>query len=200
MARLLHIFAHPGRASSRINMALWRTAQAVDGISSLDLYARYPRYDIDIAAEQQRFLAHEVVLLQFPLFWYSAPALLKEWIDLTFEHGFAYGHGGDRLKGKRLMLALTAGGPEEAYGPQGYQHFDLRTFLTPFEQTARLCQMSFLPPYVLFGALTAEPAPHAQGFARLLEALRDDRFDGMRAASLPVLTHDTLPLLEGDQE
>lgn len=139
------------------------------------------------------------MLLQFPLFWYSAPALLKEWIDLTFEQGFAYGHGGNRLKGKRLMLALTTGGPEEAYGPQGYQHFDLRTFLTPFEPTARLCQMSFLPPYVLFGALTAEPAPHAKGFARLLEALRDDRFDGMRAASRPVLTHDTLPSWDSDE-
>ncbi|MBV7394058.1 NAD(P)H-dependent oxidoreductase [Mameliella sediminis] len=196
MAKVLHIFAHPGRGSSRINMAQWSAAQAVDGITSLDLYAIYPRYDIDIEVEQQRLLDHDLVLLQFPLFWYSAPALVKEWIDLTFEHGFAYGHDGDRLKGKSLMLALSAGGPQDAYNPEGYQHFPLRTFLTPFEQTARLCQMHFLPPYVQYGALRADPAPHAKGFATLLKALRDDRLDLPRAPE--VLTHDTLPLIEGD--
>ena len=95
------------------------------------------------------------LLMQFPLFWYATPSLLKEWIDLVLEHGFAYGHGGDRLAGKIMMLALTAGGIEEAYTPNGYQHYPLRTFLTPLEQTARLCQMRFAAPYVLHGAIKA---------------------------------------------
>lgn len=197
MAQVLHVFAHPGLASSRINLALWRAAQAVEGITRVDLYAENPRYAIDIEAEQARLAAHDVIVLQFPLFWYSCPALVKEWIDLVFEHGFAYGEGGDRLRGKALMLAITAGGPPEAYRPEGYQHFSLRTFLTPFEQTARLCQMRFLAPYVQHGALQADPAPHARGFARLLAALRDDRLDMDRAAAAEVLTHDTLPLTEG---
>lgn len=197
MAKVLHVFAHPGRGASRVNTAMWRAAHGVEGITSLDLFALYPRYAIDIETEQQRLLDHDVILLQFPLFWYSAPALVKEWIDLTFEHGFAYGHKGDRLKGKSLMLAVTAGGPQEAYGESGYQTYELRTFLTPFEQTARLCQMKFLPPYVQFGALTADPAPHALGFVQLLEGLRDDRLDRARADKADVLTHDTLPLMEG---
>lgn len=197
MANILHVFAHPGRAASRTNMAMWSAAQTVDGINSLDLYAEYPRYTIDIEAEQQRLLDHDIILLQFPLFWYSSPALVKEWIDLTFEHGFAYGHEGDRLRGKYMMLALTAGGPQDAYSHQGYQHFELRTFLTPFEQTARLSQMTFLAPYVQFGALKEDPSPHALGFARLLKALRDDRLDLSQAARAQFLTHDTLPLTEG---
>ena len=197
MAHVLHIFAHPGRASSRINEAQWSAAQAVEGITSVDLYALYPRYDIDIDAEQEQLLTHDAVVLQFPLFWYSSPALVKEWIDLVFEHGFAYGQGGDRLAGKSMMLALSASGPEDAYSADGYQGFPLRTFLTPFEQTARLCQMRFLAPYVQHRALLADPAPHAAGFAKLLRALRDDRLDLDRAAAAEILTHDTLPLIEG---
>lgn len=197
MARLLHIFAHPGRATSRVNLSMWRAAQGINGIDSLDLYSTYPRYAIDIETEQQRLVDHDVLVLQFPLFWYSSPALVKEWIDLTFEYGFAYGQGGDRLRGKQMMLAVTASGPQDAYSHQGYQHFELRTFLTPFEQTARLSQMTFLAPYVQFGALKEDPAPHARGFADLLRALRDDRLDLSRAQQAQFLTHDTLPLTEG---
>lgn len=202
MSRILLLFAHPGRASSRVNAAMWSAAQAVDGITRDDLYAANPRYDIDIAAEQDRLRAHDVIVLQFPLFWYSCPALVKEWIDLTFEHGFAYGHEGEALKGKSLLLALTTGGPEEAYSPSGYQNFPLRTFLTPFEQTANLCQMRFLPPYVHYGSLTSSEeshAAHAAGFAALLTALRDDRFDTARAEQSDVLTHDTLPLTPSEE-
>ena len=131
--------------------------------------------------EQQRLLDHDVVLFQFPVFWYSTPSILKEWQDLVLEHGFAYGSGGERLSGKRLMLAVTGAGPEEAYTHNGYQHYPLRTFLTPLEQTARLCKMRFPAPYVLYGSLKAPTAgqvePHVAGYVALLEAIRDDRYD-----------------------
>lgn len=194
MASLLHYAAHPSPRTSTANRAMLQRIRGLDGITSLDLYAEYPRYDIDIEEEQARLLAHEVIVLQFPLFWYSCPALVKEWLDLVWEHGFAYGHQGDRLKGKILQLAVTTGGPQEAYRPEGYQHYELRTFLTPFEQAARLAQMRFLAPYVLHGALRADPASHAQGFLRLMTALRDERLDLMAAETADILTHDTLPL------
>ncbi len=196
MPRLLHIAAHPAPSSSRANRAMLRASRALTGISRLDLYAEYPRYDIDIGEEQQRLLDHDIIVLQFPIFWYSCPALVKEWLDLTWEHGFAYGQNGDKLKGKVLALAVTAGGPQEAYRPEGYQHYELRTFLTPFEQTARLAQMRFPAPYVLHGALKADPEAHAEGFARYLAALRDDRLELARAEAQDILTHDTLPLTE----
>ncbi|MCA2013290.1 NAD(P)H-dependent oxidoreductase [Cereibacter sphaeroides] len=195
MARLLHYAAHPAPSSSQANRAMLRMVQGMEGITQVDLYAEYPRYDIDIAEEQARLLAHDVVVLQFPLFWYSCPALVKEWLDLVWEHGFAYGQQGDKLKGKTLLLAITTGGPQEAYSPQGYQHFELRTFLTPFEQTARLAQMRFLAPYVFHGALKRDPAAHALGFGTLLGALRDERLDLRAAETTDILTHDTLPLI-----
>ncbi len=198
MARVLIYHAHPGQRYSRVNAEMAAAARRVEGISFVDLYALYPRHDIDIDREQARLLDHDAIVFQFPLFWYSTPSLIKEWQDLVLEHGFAYGAGGTRLAGKTMLLALTAAGPAEAYTPEGYQRHSLRTFLTPLEQTARLCKMRFPAPYVLFGALKA-PAdgaaePHVAGYVRLLGALRDDRFDLDTAEARDVLTHADLPI------
>ena len=96
------------------------------------------------------------------------------------------------------MLAVTAAGPQDAYTDKGYQHYELRTFLTPLEQTARLCKMRFLAPYVLYGSLKAPDegfvAPHVEGYVALLEAIRDDRFDVAAAQDADVLQFDTLPI------
>lgn len=200
MADLLVYYAHPGHKHSNVNRKMLAQAKRVEGITVVDLYAEYPRFDIDIDREQQRLLDHDVVLFQFPMFWYSTPSLIKEWEDLVLEYGFAYGAGGDKLKGKRLMLAITAAGPRDAYTPNGYQHHPIRTFLTPLEQTARLCQMAFTPPYLLYSSLHAPAAglvsPHADGYRRLLEAVRDNCYDFHAAADRDVVSFDDLPILE----
>lgn len=179
-----------------------KVASRVDGITFVDLYRDYPRFDIDADIEQQRLLEHDVILFQFPLFWYSSPSIVKEWQDLVLEHGFAYGSGGDRLEGKRLQLAITAAGPEEAYSAGGYQHYPIREFLRPFEQTARLCGMHFPAPYILFASLRAPSdgriEPHAEGYRRLLVAIRDDRYDWGLADEADRVTFDQLPVREGD--
>jgi len=197
MAKVIHYYAHPGHRFSHTNRAMIDATRALDRITRVDLYAEYPRHDIDIDREQARLLAHDVIVLQFPMFWYSSPSLVKEWIDLTFESGFAYGDQGDKLAGKWLMLAITTAGSQDAYAPSGYQHYPLRTFLTPFEQTARLSQMRFAAPYVRHSALRTDPALHAAGFAALLAALRDDRFDLQRAEAAQIITHENLPLSDG---
>ncbi|SFL11032.1 NAD(P)H-dependent oxidoreductase [Shimia haliotis] len=187
MAKIIHYYAHPGHRYSHANKAMWDASRAVKGIEHVDLYAEYPRHNVNIDREQQRLLDHDVIVLQFPIFWYSSPSLLKEWIDLTLEHGFAYGKDGDKLAGKWLMLAVTAAGPEDAYSEGGYQHFPLRTFLTPFEQTARLSKMRFAAPFVFHDALKADPKPHAAGFVTLLEGLRDGRIDLEKLETLDCL-------------
>ncbi len=200
MARLLVYYAHPGHKHSKANRAMVAVAGLVEGLDFVDLYAEYPRFEIDIEREQQRLLSHDVILFQFPMFWYSTPALIKEWEDLVLEHGWAYGKGGDRLTGKRMMLAVTAAGPRDAYTERGYQHYPLRTFLTPLEQTARLCHMTFPAPYVLFESLRAPDdgrlAKHVAGYRRLLEALRDDRYDFEAADGMDVVGCDDLPVLQ----
>ena len=200
MARLIVYYAHPGHKHSHVNRFMARAAAAVEGITYVDLYADYPRFDIDVDIEQRRLLDHDVVLFQFPLFWYSTPSIIKEWQDLVLEHGFAYGADGDALDGKRMMLAVTAAGPRDAYTPGGFQHFELRTFLTPLEQTARLCKMRFAAPYVLHSSLQAPSAglvdPHVDGYRRILEAIRDDRYDFDAVAHADVVHCDELPILK----
>jgi putative NADPH-quinone reductase len=179
-------------------MGMAKKASAIDGVTFVDLYAEYPRHDIDVHKEQQRLLDHDVILFQFPLYWYSTPSLIKEWQDLVLQHGFAYGHNGDKLTGKTMMLAITAGGPEDAYTPKGYQHYPLRTFLTPLEQTARLCKMHFATPYVLFGALSVETdheiADHTDKYEKLIMAIRDNQYDFKEADTHSILNFQNLPI------
>ena len=93
MAKLLIYYAHPGNRYSHVNKVMASRARGIAGISFVDLYADYPRHNIDIDVEQKRLLDHDVILFQFPLFWYSTPSLIKEWQDLVLEYGFAYGEG-----------------------------------------------------------------------------------------------------------
>ncbi len=198
MASLIVYYAHPGHKYSHVNRSMALAAVEVEGITFVDLYRDYPRFDIDVNVEQQRLGEHDVILFQFPLFWYSTPSIVKEWEDLVLEHGFAYGAGGDELAGKQMMLALSGAGPEEAYTHKGYQHFPIRTVLTPLEQTARLCKMHFPAPYVLYASLRAPAAglvePHVDGYRKLLEAIRDDRYDFAAAEKMDVVHFDNLPI------
>jgi glutathione-regulated potassium-efflux system ancillary protein KefG len=200
MSKVLVLFAHPGQRHSRVNVNLAREARGLAGITFVDLYSEYPRFNIDIDAEQARLVAHDVIVFQFPIYWYSVPAILKEWQDLVLEYGFAYGHSGTRLKDKIFLPIVTAGGPQDAYSEQGRNHFRLRTLLSPLEQTANLCGMRFLPPLALFSAHDASSDGRAQNhlatYRRLLESLRDDRFDVAASSRLELLNDENLPLTE----
>ena len=176
-------------------------AKQIEKLTFQDLYAKYPRYDINVEAEQKLLLDHDVILFQFPLFWYSTPSLIKEWIDLVLEYGFAYGHGGNQLNGKSLMLAVSAAGPEEAYSSEGYQNHPLRTFLTPLEQTAKLCKMNFIPPYVLYSSLKAKDSgqlnAHVASYKSLLLGILNNTFDLTAASQYDFLSSTQLPFKQG---
>jgi glutathione-regulated potassium-efflux system ancillary protein KefG len=156
-ARLLLILAHPAMERSRANQAMLDAARDLPGVTVLDLYETYPDFVIDVWAEQRRLVSHDVVAIQFPMYWYSTPALLKEWFDLVWLHGFAYGRGGTALQGKRMLAACTTGADEAAYHPVGANRFTIEEFLRPLEQTAALCGMQWLDPFVLHAAAAKTP-------------------------------------------
>lgn len=201
--KILVLFAHPGQRYSKVNVELAETASRIRGVTLVDLYAEYPRFKINVELEQERLLEHDVIVFQFPLFWYSTPALLKEWQDLVLEYGFAYGEGGDRIAGKLFAPVITAGGPEEFYRAGGRNNFPLRDLLAPLEQTANLCGLHFVSPYALFAALKAAGSErmqdHIEGYERYLQALRDGRLDLAAAADMRQLSAATLPILEEAQ-
>jgi glutathione-regulated potassium-efflux system ancillary protein KefF len=144
--------AHPNWRESRVNRHLLELARSVPGVQVQDLYASYPDYDIDVPAEQARAQAAELIVLLHPIQWYSMPPLMKLWLDEVLSYGWAYGSRGTALHGKDLWLAATTGGPESSYHPQGYNRYFFDAFLPPYEQTAVLCGLRFLPPLLLHGA------------------------------------------------
>jgi glutathione-regulated potassium-efflux system ancillary protein KefG len=171
---VLVVIAHPAMERSRANRALAAAAQGAPGVAVVDLYEAYPDFMIDVRTEQERLVGCRAVVVQFPLYWYSTPALLKEWFDLVWLHGFAYGRGGTALKGKRMMAACSTGGRAQAYGRKGSNRFTIEEFLRPLEQTAALCGMDWEPPFVLHAAAARDEAAllrEAQAYRRRLLAL-----------------------------
>ena len=199
MSRVLVLFAHPNPGQSRVNKPMADMAKTLEGVTFVDLYSLYPRYKIDIDAEQQRLIDHDVIVFQFPFYWYSTPSMLKIWQDLVLEHGFAYGQGGNLLAGKSLLIATTAGGAEDAYSVEGSNSFPVRTLLAPLEQTACLCQLRYLAPLVLFSSLAASNdqrvSVHVEQYKTVLESLRDNRLDLNAALSQELLGEPAIPLL-----
>lgn len=196
MKSILILFAHPALEKSRVNLRLAREVRDLPGVTFHDLYEEYPDFFIDVKREQKLAEAHDILVFQHPFYWYSTPALLKEWQDLVLEFGWAYGKGATALKGKVLMNAITTGGPQEAYGSDGYNRFTMRQLLYPFDQTARLCGMDYYAPYVIHRSLVIadpeEAAPQARHFRQVLEALRDGTLDPGLARSAERI-NDLLP-------
>jgi putative NADPH-quinone reductase len=191
--RILVLFAHPSLERSEVNRHLLSASRSVEGVTVVDLYGEYPTFRIDIDREQQRLIEHDVVVFMFPMYWYSTPAILKEWQDLVLEYGWAYGTDGRALHGKVFLCAFSAGGRESAYREQGHNHYTVRELLRPLEQTAVLCGMRYLPPFALFGARNAVEEgrleAHVEQWRVVLEKLREDALPPAELANFEQLQH-----------
>ncbi|WP_035612037.1 NAD(P)H-dependent oxidoreductase [Hylemonella gracilis] len=150
------IYAHPYPLHSRVNRALRQAVDGLSGIRTRDLYALYPDFHIDVAAEQSALAESETIVLQHPMRWYHTPALLSLWFEKVLAYGWAYGHDGAgqharALQGKRLLWAVTAGGSQTAYSASGYNQHTVHEMAAPIRQTALYCGMEWLEPHVLYG-------------------------------------------------
>lgn len=174
---ILVLVAHPDLAGSRANRALMGSALAAGArVQVRDLYALYPDYLVDVAAERRALAGVRLVVWQHPIHWYHMPPLMKLWVDEVLGFGWAYGPGGQALRGKDLWLVASTGGPEDSYRPDSYNRYFFDAFLPPYEQTAALCGMRFLPPLVLHGAQRAggaEIAAHTEAYAQRLASYPD---------------------------
>lgn len=179
-SRILVLFAHPALHRSRVNRLLIDAVDPLEGVTVRDLYELYPEFDLDVRREQELVAGSDLLVFHHPFYWYSVPPLLKQWIDLVFEHGWAYGQGGGALRGKRLLTVTTAGGRQETYQPDGHNRYTMAQLLAPFDQTAHLCGMDYLPPFVVHGTHLLsddDVRRHGSDYRRALEALRDGRLD-----------------------
>jgi NAD(P)H dehydrogenase (quinone) len=118
----------------------------------------------DIRAEQRKIDWADAVVLQFPLWWYGMPAILKGWFDRVFVKGYAYGvsdpdvpgrtlrYGEGTLAGKRALVVMTAGGTEAALGPRGVSGQLDQVLFPLLHGTLFYAGMAVLPPVVVYGA------------------------------------------------
>ncbi|KRC06294.1 NAD(P)H dehydrogenase [Hydrogenophaga sp. Root209] len=127
----------------------------------------------DIRSELDRLQRADLLILQFPLWWFGMPAILKGWIDRVFVSGAVYGrsamfeHG--KLRGKRAMVCVTTGAPPQAFGP-GSLNGDVLDLLAPLHRgVLAFTGMSVLPPYVAYHV----PYAGAEGRAGMLHGYRE---------------------------
>ncbi|HRH70080.1 MAG TPA: NAD(P)H-dependent oxidoreductase [Flavobacteriales bacterium] len=196
MPKVLVLFAHPRLEKSRTNKALLRRFPKHKDITFRDLYELYPDFNIDVRKEQALLTGHDIVVWHHPFYWYSAPPLLKQWIDLVLAFGWAYGPGGTALKGMSVFQVLTTGGPQQAYSSEGFHGSTMHEFLRPMQRTVTLCGMNWIPPFVVHGTHQlgdAELERSAEHYALLLTSFAEGRTTAEQVAEKAYL-NDALPL------
>lgn len=137
LVKTLIVVAHPNMQDSVINRHLLeQAAKQTNNFTIHNIYEAYPDWNIDVAREQALIEAHDNVILQFPIYWFNSPPLLKKWLDDVFTYGWAYGsQSHDRLKEKTIALAVTAGIRDDDYHAEGKYQYTLAEILRPFEVT-----------------------------------------------------------------
>ncbi len=172
---------HPLLHKSRVNRELLRSIQDLEGVTIRNMYDLYPDFHFDLKVEQNLLLSHDIIVWQHPFYWYSSPPLLKEWIDVVLEHGFAYGREGRALAGKKVMTAISSGGRREVYQEGGMRKYSIRQLLAPFELTVTLCNMTYLPPFVVHGThmldengIGRAAAQYRKGLLSLMDGIYDE--------------------------
>ncbi len=178
MKKVLIVFAHPRFENSRANAALVDRLGAKEHLTFHDLYEEYPHFHIDVKKEQQLLQENDIIIWHHPFYWYSCPALLKQWFDMVLEFNWAYGPEGHALEGKTVFNVITTGSSREVYCSEGINSYTINEFLRPFEQTANLCGMSYLPPFAVMGTynLTDDRLKaYADKYENLIDQLQNDR-------------------------
>lgn len=154
MKHVLVISGHTNLKESVANKTILETLEKkLPEAEIVKLDELYPDFKIDVKKEQERLLRADIIVFQFPVFWYSAPSILQRWMEETFQHGFSHGSKGDKLKGKKLVLSFTTGAPEAMYSHDGAMGYDIEDFLPCFKATCRLTQMDYAG-YIFTGGVS----------------------------------------------
>jgi len=182
--KILILFGHPAYQNSSINKTLLQQVKSVPNVTLNDLYEEYPDMDIDIDREQQLLSEHDCIVFMFPMYWYSTPAIFKEWQDLVLEHGWAYGEKGNALKNKLFFCCVTTGASRSMFKAGELQNHTLMDFLLPIYQMSRRCKLKALPPFVAHGShkmTDVKLEKYSKIFYKLLNSLTQDKIEDKKA-------------------
>lgn len=152
--KTLILMFHPNPPQSKANRALAAAAATLDEVEIVDMQALYPDGAIDADVEVARLLSADRLVLQFPVQWYSTPALLQAWKDSVLTRMFyiAYEAEGRKLEGTPVLVAATAGNVPENYTATGQAGFTLAELLSPLQATAHRCKLPWGQPFLVYQA------------------------------------------------
>lgn len=178
--KVLVIVAHPDLSTSRVNRAWTEALRAQGNVTVRDLTALYPDMNIDILEEQMELIEHDRVVLQFPLYWYSSPPIMKQWLDLVLQPGFAYAVGGDKLHGQEWMVSTSIGSQIDGYRAGGHGNFSVDELLRPFQQMVNYIGGRYLTPHCFYRSIIATNDEIAEGTQAMLRYVLDGAIDSKR--------------------
>lgn len=157
MAKILVVSGHPNYKTSVANRAILdEFHRLVPAAEIVYLDALYPNAEFDVPTEQKRLKEADTIIFEFPMWWYSCPAFMHKYIEDVFAFGFAYGPGGDALKGKNMVLSFTTGAPEQAYSKNGSEGVSMDELLYPFYAMCAITGMNYLGKVVDYGNMPAK--------------------------------------------
>lgn len=159
MAKIVLICGHPSYKESVANKAIVEEFhKLVPGADIAVLSELYPDFQIDAKKEQQRLTPADMVIFQYPFWWYGAPSLMHRYIEQVFLHGWAYGSAGKALNGKSLVLSFTTGAPEADYQVNGGVGHTLEQFLTGMMTTAAFTGMIYRGAVYCYNMANYDPS------------------------------------------
>ncbi len=173
--KTLVIVTHPNLEASRVNKAWTEQLQKQGDVTIHELYKAYPDEQIDVAKEQELVEAHDRIIFQYPLFWYSTPALLKKWFDSVLQYGWAFGPDGTKTAGKEFGVAVSTYGSKESYQPTGSNRFTIQEILRPIEATVQFIGASYLPHFTLDDVSNLSDERLAQSVVDYAQYVKSDK-------------------------
>lgn len=183
---ILTIFAHPAPDRAPVHKAMVKVGRE-HGCQVRDLYELYPDFVVDVEAEQEAMADADLIILQYPMHWFTPPALMVEWLDAIWLRGFAYGEDGDKLRGRTLLCALTTGARARDFEDSGINRYSMAEFLRPLEQTARRCGLRWAEPFIVHDTTLIRDRSMERGIerwtARLQAVAADARARRAKAAA-----------------
>lgn len=174
--KTLVIVAHSDISKSVVNKRWIEELEKYSGKYTVhELTSAYPDGKIDVNREQNLVEEHDNLVLQFPIYWFSCPPILKKWLDEVLTHGWAYGrNGGDKLAKRKVALAVTAGIRQEDYQESGRYHYTLEQLLAPFEITFRYyCHAEYRSFFAFYGAEVTPGEEYASTTEEIEKSAKD---------------------------
>lgn len=174
--KTLVIVAHPNIETSTINKRWVEELKKFPKKYTVhELHKVYPDGKIDVKKEQELIESHNDLVLQFPIYWFNCPPLLKKWLDDVFAYNWAYGSKGDKLKNRKIALSVSAGIKKEDYDEEGRYRYTLDQILVPFEVSFLYCQADYRSFFAFYGTESegyeSELEKSAEGYLNFIDNL-----------------------------